>query len=162
MMKKLLASLFITTSFIAASIAVLPGTVLAANSENCQKQSDNFLKFPTWYKYLNPVFIEADPNADPPRFSSECKISFPKDSNNKESLVLAVGPILLAVFEIILRIGGIAAVGFIIFGGFQYLLSQGEPEQTKGAKSTILNAVIGLAIMLSAVAIVNIIGRNIS
>lgn len=53
------------------------------------------------------------------------------------------------------------AVGFIIFGGFQYMLSQGEPERTKGARSTILNALIGLAISLSAVAIVNLIGRNL-
>lgn len=154
--------MLIAAGLFMATAVILPATAMAASNENCQKQSDNFLKFPTWYKYLNPVFVEADPSANPPRSTSECKISFPLGSDGEESLVMAAGPVLLAVFEIILRIGGLAAIGFVIFGGFQYLMSQGEPEATKGAKSTILNAVIGLAIMLSAVAIVNIIGRNIT
>jgi hypothetical protein len=151
MLKKVTITLFVAVSLLVTGSALLPAQAQAATADNCGKQSNNFLSFPTWYKYLNPVFQDG-----------ECKVSFPKDSEGNESIVMAVGPILLAVFEIILRIGGLAAVGFVIFGGYQYLLSQGEPESTKGAKSTILNAVIGLAIMMSAVAIVNLIGRNIS
>ncbi len=151
MLKRLIITMFATLSLSVAGSALLPAYAHAATAENCGKQSGNFLNFPTWYKYLNPVFQDG-----------KCKVSFPKDSNGDESIIMAAGPILLAVFEIILRIGGLAAVGFIIFGGYQYLLSQGEPEGTKGAKSTILNAIIGLAIMMSAVAIVNLIGRNIS
>lgn len=136
-------------SLLSPALMLSPVTVYAASGANCvgadnPAGSPSLLGFPTWYKYLDPTFNED---------TQECELSFniPDD----------VGKILLAIFEIILRVVGLAAVGFIIYGGFQYLVSQGEPERTKGAKSTILNAVIGLAIALSATVIVNLIGRNI-
>lgn len=109
----------------------------------CGDENPSFLSFPTWYKYLEPTSVNG---------SCDLDVQIPDDA----------GKILLAVFEIILRISGLAAVGFIFFGGYQYLLSQGEPERTKGAKSTILNAFIGLVITMLSVAIVNLIGRNIT
>ncbi len=151
MMRRILVSMMITASILTASAVLLPAKTSAATQENCAAESGSFLGFPTWYKYLEPNLVD-----------NECKLTFPKDSDGNESVILAIPRILLAVFEIILRIAGLAAVGFIIFGGFQYLISQGEPDRTKGAKSTILNAVIGLAITISATAIVNLIGRNIT
>lgn len=150
-MRRLLISLLVATSMFTAVSALLPSVANAAPRENCAAESKTFLGLPTWYKYL-------EPNGS----SGDCKLTLPKDSDGNESVILAASRILLAVFEIILRIAGLAAVGFIIFGGFQYLISQGEPDRTKGAKSTILNAVIGLAITLSATAIVSIIGNNIT
>lgn len=121
-------------------------TPVGAQARGVCTEVDNptFLGLPTWYKYLDKAVDSA----------GDCSIQF--------ELATDASKILLAVFEIILRIGGIVAVGFIIYGGFQYIISQGEPERTKGAKSTILNAVIGLAIAISATAIVNLIGRNIT
>lgn len=52
---------------------------------------------------------------------------------------------------------GIAAVGVIIFGGFRYTLSQGDPGKVKKAKDTIMYAIIGLIVVLSAFAITNFI-----
>lgn len=118
----------------------------------CGDENQSFLSFPTWYKYLDKA----------PGSGGKCDIAVPKDAEGNTRIDQVVTPVLLAIFEIILRIGGIAAVGFIIFGGFQYLISQGEPDRTKGAKNTILNAVIGLVVTLSASAIVNLIGRNIA
>lgn len=128
-------------------------TVFAQAAQGvCGDENTSFLSFPTWYKYLDKA----------PGAGGKCDIAVPKDAEGNTRIDTLVAPVLLAIFEIILRIGGIAAVGFIIFGGFQYLISQGEPDRTKGAKSTILNAVIGLVITLSASAIVNLIGRNIT
>lgn len=126
----------------AASTFIVPAKAFAATAAKCSTSVLGFLDFPTWYKYLNPSFS-----------NGECVLSF--------DIKQDIPRVLLAVFEILLRVGGMVAVGFIIFGGFQYMLSQGEPERTKGARSTILNALIGLAISLSAVAIVNLIGRNL-
>ena len=67
----------------------------------------------------------------------------------------------MSVCVIILRGGVMIAVVMEIFGGCQCMLIQGNPEQTKGARSTIINALIGLAISISAVAIVNLIGKNL-
>lgn len=130
-----------------------PTTTFAQTAQGvCGDENTSFLSFPTWYKYLDKA----------PGSGGRCDIAVPKDAEGNTRIDQVVTPVLLAVFEIILRIGGIAAVGFIIFGGFQYLISQGEPDRTKGAKSTILNAVIGLVVTLSASAIVNLIGRNIT
>jgi hypothetical protein len=127
-----------------SSLVFMPQAAQAQAIGTCRiAENPSFLNFPTWYKYLDKSLVNG---------SCELSVEIPQDA----------GKILLAVFEIILRISGIAAVGFILYGGFQYILSQGEPEQTKGAKSTILNAFIGLVVAMLAVAIVNIIGRNIT
>ncbi|MFV0484980.1 MAG: Mbov_0395 family pilin-like conjugal transfer protein [Candidatus Saccharimonadales bacterium] len=52
---------------------------------------------------------------------------------------------------------GITAVGVVIFGGFRFSLSQGDPGKVKRAKDTIMYAIIGLIIVLSAFAITNFI-----
>ncbi len=155
MIKRLIVYMVLVFSLVTAGSVLLPITAQAASQANCNQSTANnnagFLGFPTWYKYLSPNFV-----------NGECKLTLPLDDDNNESVVLALPRILLAVFEIILRVAGLAAVGFVIFGGFQYLISQGEPERTKGAKSTILNAMIGLIITLSATVVVNLIGRNIA
>lgn len=52
---------------------------------------------------------------------------------------------------------GIIAVVLILYGGFLWMTSNGEEDQITKAKRVILNAVIGLAIILSAVAITQFI-----
>lgn len=52
---------------------------------------------------------------------------------------------------------GIIAVIMVIVGGFQYATSTGDPQKTKKAKDTILYALIGLVISISAWTIVNFI-----
>jgi hypothetical protein len=44
----------------------------------------------------------------------------------------------------------ILAVIMIIYGGMQYVLSQGDAQKTKKAKDTIMYAVIGLVVALAA------------
>lgn len=145
-MKKFIISLFLFFNFFSISSVLLNPSMVYAQAQGVCATAENpsFLSFPTWYKFL----------AQSPGAGGKCELSvkIPDDAPK----------ILLAIFEIILRVSGLAAVGFVIYGGFQYLLSQGEPEQTKGAKSTILNAFIGLVITMLATAIVNIIGRNIA
>jgi hypothetical protein len=48
----------------------------------------------------------------------------------------------------------------VIIGSFQYILTQGEPEKAKNAKSTIQNALIGLVIVILSTAIINFIGAR--
>lgn len=52
---------------------------------------------------------------------------------------------------------GIVAVVIILYGGFLWMTSQGEEAQIDKAKKVIINGVIGLAIMLMAVAITQFI-----
>jgi uncharacterized membrane protein YphA (DoxX/SURF4 family) len=72
-----------------------------------------------------------------------------------------VWPIGLAIIDILLRIVALVAFGYIIYAGFMYITSNGEPEKTKNAKDTILNALIGLVIAIVASAVVSYIGNSI-
>lgn len=128
---------------------VLPAAPVAAAEESyCGESSPTFLAFPTWYKYLKPDFVTPAGSYMP-----ECKIvfEFPDD----------IGKVLLAVVEIMLRIVGILAVGYVIYGGVKYIMSQGEPDKTKSAKNTIVNALVGMAIAVIATAIVNVVARTL-
>lgn len=107
-------------------------------AQACGPTGGSFLGFPTWYKYLN---YDAG--------TCELNVNIPGD------IVL----ILLAVFEILLRIAGMLAVIFIIYGGFLYLTSAGEPDKAKNGRTTIINALVGLVLAMSATVIVSIIGR---
>lgn len=102
---------------------------------------------PTWYKYL-----EGEP-ADPNNPASRCEVKFNPETD--------VGLVLLAIVEMILRIGVLVAIGFVIYGGFQYMISQGEPDKTKNARTTIINAVIGLVIATLGTVIVNFVGGRL-
>lgn len=126
-------------SSLLTALLLVPKNALAAGP--CQQSVGGFLDFPTWYKYI----IQ---NPGPP-----CEL--------KPDLLANMPLVLLAVFEIILRVGGLLAVVMVLYGGIQFILSQGEPDKTKGARTTIMNAIIGMVISISAVAIVNLIGKNL-
>ncbi len=70
------------------------------------------------------------------------------------------GLIALAIIDDMLRIGGMVAVAFIIYGGILYINSQGSPDQTAKAQSTIQNALIGLVICIIAVGFVGFLGNR--
>jgi hypothetical protein len=70
--------------------------------------------------------------------------------------------ILLAIVDDMVRLAGLVAVIFVIMGGVQYATSQGNPDATAKAQSTIINALIGLAIAIIAVAFVTFLGNALT
>lgn len=104
----------------------------------------NFFGLPTWYKYLRGGGGTA----------GQCNLefTFPTD----------IPLILLAVLDILLRVIGIVAIGYVVFGGAKYVVSQGEPDKIVTAKATILNALIGLVVATLAVSIITFIGGRIN
>lgn len=103
----------------------------------------SFLGFPKWYAYLDSV---TDKNG----FCS------PRLSGINDAYLIVA-----AVIEIMLRIAALAAVGYVIYGGIEYLTSQGESDKTAKARSTIISALVGLAISISAAAIVSFLAGTI-
>ena len=54
------------------------------------------------------------------------------------------------------------AVLFLIIGGFRYITSAGNPDgQTKG-KQTVINALIGIVIIVLSYVIVNVVANLVS
>lgn len=69
--------------------------------------------------------------------------------------------VLLAVVDDLLRLAGLFAVGFVIYGGIQYILSQGNPDGTARAQATIINSLIGVAIAMVSIAVVSFVGSRV-
>lgn len=61
------------------------------------------------------------------------------------------------VINIMLFAGVFTAFGFILFGGFKWIISQGDPKSIEGARNTIFYAAIGLGVAFLAILIVNIL-----
>jgi hypothetical protein len=68
-----------------------------------------------------------------------------------------VTTIVLNVLQAGFTIAAYVAIFFIIKGGFLYIVSAGSSQGMEDGKKTITNAVIGLVIVLLAVAIINTI-----
>jgi hypothetical protein len=59
--------------------------------------------------------------------------------------------------RIALGIAGAVAVIVVTFGGLKYVLSNGNPQETAKAKNTIIDGLIGLAIIMTAFGIVSFV-----
>ncbi len=123
-------------SFFAALVMVGVVFVPPVEARAC---SSGILTLPAWYSNV----------------SNDCR-SVTIDNLND------IWVIALNVVEMLLHVVGYAAVGFIMWGGFRYMKSRGDPSATQGAKQAIINAVIGLGVALASTAIVNVIATSIS
>ena len=70
--------------------------------------------------------------------------------------------ILMGVFDIILFLGGVLAVIMVIYGGFKFVTSTGEPQKIAAGRTTIINALVGLGIAIIASQIVGFIAGRLS
>lgn len=61
------------------------------------------------------------------------------------------------VIKVIAGLAGLVATGFFVAGGFTYITSSGNPEQLDKAKRTLTWSAIGLAIVIAAFVLANIV-----
>ena len=73
-----------------------------------------------------------------------------------------INNIIHSIVNILSVIVGVVAVIMIIIGGFRYVTSAGNPESTKGARNTIVYAIIGLVIVALAQIIVHFVLNSVS
>jgi hypothetical protein len=139
---KLIAPLIITMVLGGASFAAItPTTALAAD---CNK---GFLGFPAWYDGLAD---EAD----------SCNIMSPNDAR-VGGLSSFIWRIVLNIIEIVLGLLGYISAGFILYGGFLFIASNGKPESAAKGRKTMLDAIIGLVIAMGSIAIVSFIADKV-
>lgn len=119
-----------------------------------------FFGLVSWDHYLNVQSVTINtPGAMP---YTVCKIQ--NFSVDPAHLLGAHSPILLialAILDDLLRVAALIAVGYIIYGGIQYVTSQGAPDATKKAQQTIINALIGVVVAIIAASIVAFIGNRL-
>lgn len=68
-----------------------------------------------------------------------------------------LGKLVTNIINIISIIVGVAAVIMVIYGGFRFVTSAGNPEGTKAGRNAILYAIIGLIIVAFAQLIVKFV-----
>ena len=124
-----------------------------------------FFGLEPWYAYLGKEFKYSSGASSGPDDKCDVKcfnlLTIPNGGKNQCGQGNSDVPlVLLAVIDDLLRIVGIAAVGFVIYGGFQYTTSQGSPDATSRAQSTIINALIGMALAMVSILVVSYLGNT--
>lgn len=62
----------------------------------------------------------------------------------------------------ILSFIGVIFMGLIIFGGFKWMLARGNEQEVEKARDLIMQAIVGLIIVLSAYAITAFVGEQLT
>lgn len=125
-MKKLVVGLAV------AIMSVLGVAMLPAQEASATDCYNHFLGLTAWYDGLT---------------DSNCEIIQP---NSDEELKSYVWTIALNVVSMIMGIVGYLAIGLVMWGGIQYMIAHGDPVKLAKGKKTITNAVVGLALVMTA------------
>ena len=105
--------------------------------------SGKFLTFDPWYTGL---------------LDEQCSIKSPEEAGGLGKFIwIIISNILDMIFQAIAYV----AVGFIMYGGFMFMTSTGNPDQAAKGRKTLINAIVGLVIAVSAGIIVNLIMRTL-
>ena len=126
-----------STIFVQPAFAEEPSTTCDSTS------ALPLLSLPHWYRGVRNVV------------GGKCEIMNPGTyKTGIKDFVIQVG---LNGIDIAIHLVGYIAFGFILYGGIQFVLSQGSSDKAAKARTTILNASIGLVLAISSSAIVNLV-----
>lgn len=64
---------------------------------------------------------------------------------------------IIAIVNIALGIAGLIAILFLIIGGFRYVTAGGNEDATESAKKIILNAIIGIIVIILSYVILQVV-----
>ncbi len=138
-MKKFFVSLCMVLSLSLTASALVPAPAQAqaaplptAVTQFAACSGGTFFGFPSWYACL------------------------PKDADGHPKLTKLDDVWLIAfpLLETGIKAAAYVALGFILWGGIRFIKSQGNPGEITAARDTIRDALIGLVICISSVAIV--------
>jgi len=68
---------------------------------------------------------------------------------------------ILRVINIALALAGLIAVLFLIIGGFRYITAGGNSDNSDEAKKIILNAVIGIIVVILSFVVVRVVSNTL-
>ena len=70
--------------------------------------------------------------------------------------------LILDVIQILLLVAGGIAVLFIIIGGYWYITSAGNAEQAEKGRGALVNAIIGIVLIVMSYAIITVVQNTVS
>ena len=114
-----------------------------AESNKCDKKG-RILTLKPWYDGLT---------------KDDCSI---KDiGSDADSQANFIWRVVLNIVDDLLQLIVYTTVGYIMYGGFLMMTSNGSPDKAAHGRKTIMSAAIGLVIALASVALVNFISSKI-
>ena len=91
--------------------------------------------------------------------NNDCSLKSPgADTNSQANYIWKIA---LNIVDDLLQLIGYTTVGYIMYGGFLMMTSNGAPDKAAHGRKTIMSAAIGLVIALASVALVNFISSKI-
>jgi hypothetical protein cdiviTM7_00607 len=90
---------------------------------------------------------------------NDCSLKSPGADTNSQANY--IWKIVLNIVDDLLQLIGYTTVGYIMYGGFLMMTSNGAPDKAAHGRKTIMSAAIGLVIALASVALVNFISSKI-
>jgi hypothetical protein len=70
-----------------------------------------------------------------------------------------VTELIISIINIMLFFAGMVAVVFIIIGGYWYITSAGNEEQAEKGKGTMVNAIIGIVVIILSWTLISVVTR---
>lgn len=120
---------------VAGVVSLAPQPAMALGGGNCG--APEFLGFKPWYAGL---------------CNDSDEIQSPNGEAELRSFIWVI--VLNISFDLSLAVG-LLAIGFIIYGGYMYIMSQGDPARAAKGKKTLTAAIIGTVVAMAASLIVN-------
>lgn len=91
--------------------------------------------------------------------NNDCSLKSPGEDTNSQANY--IWKIALNIVDDLLQLIGYTTIGYIMYGGFLMMTSNGAPDKAARGRKTIMSAAIGLVIALASVALVNFISSKI-
>ena len=142
-MKKIIIAMFLMIMGSFGASVTFPNTSFADDNDACSNKG-KILTLKPWYSGLT---------------NDDCSLKNPgTDTNSQANYIWKIA---LNIVDDLLQLIGYTTVGYIIYGGFLMMTSNGAPDKAAHGRKTIMSAAIGLVIALASVALVNFISSNI-
>lgn len=145
-MNKIIIGMFIAFILSFGVFSIVKQPVYASSQIACHNKT-SFFGIPAWYEYLPLKYDDQ---------TTDCTVD---TSGTTGNVAVLIG---LAIVDILFRVSAVVAVVFVVYGGFMFVISQGDPAKIVSARKAILNAVIGLVIVLLASQLVKFIATFLS
>ena len=127
-------------------------TIVPFATASAAKCNDGSFIFPRWYDNL--CGSDGKSIAPPNGTSNKAATS---TSTTEKNLTQWIGTIALNLVQMLLYVVGYVSLGYIIYGGFKYMLNGDSSSGTVAARKTIQNAIIGLVLSIMSVAIIKFV-----
>jgi hypothetical protein len=99
--------------------------------------------------YISRLLAVYDNCPDDPNGGGTCLTNLPKVQGDSAALQHGL--------QLVFGIAGAMAMLFIVYSGFKYVKSQGEPAELEKARNAIIYALVGLTLAVSAEAIITFV-----